>query len=480
MTEIARELVRRVIRRVAPAESGEAMTGPAVVAVATPEIAEPVRAALCARIERSVQAGRSALGLRREVAVAPINPIDEDAIWVLIDDRPAVVVDADARHAEHPNWVDRTARRIDEVLHGRFALLLDDNERAEHAEAICSVTDDDRVDLYHLVPDYLLSNGVSLDRIAVVAKSTYGALNTFPELTTSAVAEVIIDEVAAPTISLEVPRNTIRRASGCDVDQFQRVRVQMYEETGVLFPDIALHAMDADDTPIRLKANDVWLDTSTASAAEWPDVAAGVKSTVRAHVAWFVRRTDVAMQRERLSDAMGSLIELSRATYSDAAVAACLRALVRSRQSVRNLQRMLWSMHDTVDTPDSNAVRFAGLAADVPTDPRDEPESLAARIRARITDEAWRTRAPLPAGPHLALTPEDGDALLSSDPRHCAHTERRVVAACRRTSDIGLLVAPWVAVVAPLRYAVDAMPTPPPVVSMQELPVDASIGTLRL
>jgi hypothetical protein len=475
MTDMARDLVKGFIRRVTPSEPGEGSSTPASVTIATPKIPEPARDALCARIGRSLEAGRSALGLRRAVTVGPVGPSADDAIWVFIDDRPAAVVDADAQHSGDASWVERTADRLHAILHSRFALLLDEKERAEQAEAIRLAMGDDGRELYRFVPDYLLENGVSLSHISSINKPAHS------ESTAAAVGEVVLDNLAAPTITLQLPSSTLRRAHGADVKQFPQVRVALYEDTGVQFPDLKLDIVDDEVAPIRLKANDVWLKTGVAGGADWRAVAAAVKAILKAHAPWFIRRNDVAIQRKRRVDVVGSLVELSRATYSDAVVAASLRALVRSGQNVRNLQRVLWLLHDTVDGP--NAIRFAGSAADVPTDSRDDPESLAARVRARIADEAWRTNAPTRPGPYLALTAEDGNSLLSSDPARRAKIERLVVATYREAGEageVGLAVAPWAAVVAPLRYALGAMAAPPPVVSVQELPLDAPIRTLSL
>ena len=399
MTDIAGVLIRGVKRIITPAGLTEGSMTPTAVTVAAPAIPEPALAALCARIQSSLAAAQSALGLRRGVTTKPAGQRGDDTIWVLIDGRPAAVVDAEVQRTAEPDWPTRIAGKITAALHSRFRLLLDDSERTEHAKAIRRLTDDVREEVYLPIPAYLLDNGVSLNRINTVTLHSDQRLETAKEPTPSAVAEVVLDAIAEPNIILELPRSTLRRARGSDIKRIKQVRVAVYAETGVQFPDLALHVLDDSVAPIRLKANGIWLETGIADDADWSQVVEGIKAAVLLHAAWFIRRSDVATQRDRLADALGALVELSRATYSDAVVTACLRALIRSGESVRNLQRVLWLLHDTVDAPDFDAIRFAGLATDVPTDPRHGAESLAARVA-----HASRTRH---GGPTHQFHPAD-------------------------------------------------------------------------
>lgn len=484
MTDMARELMRSFRRRAASVAVEVTAPRPAAVSIATPTLSEPTHAALCAEIQRLLETGRATLGLRRELAIDTGTRLDDDTVSVVVDGRPTVVIDAQAHCSDKPDWVNRTAARIEHVLHSRFALFLDENDRTEYADAIGRASDDDhresyRRDLYQAIPDYLLGNGVSMERIKAVADFEQ-RLETAAEPTAAAVAEVVMEAIAEPTMTLELSWAAIRRVGHADLEEIPRAREKVYEETGVLFPDLSLRAVDSPDAPIRLKINDIWVDTGVAGTASWPEVASGVKSAVEEHGEWLIRSSDVATQRDYLAAAIESLIELSRATYSDAVVASCLRALVRSGQNVRNLQRVLWLLHDTLDGPADDSISFPGLAADIPVDPRDDPEKLAARVRARILDEAWRTGAPAPDGPYVALSPEDGKSLISRQAVARALTERRIVAAYRRAGDVGLALAPSVDVVGPLRFALGSLENPPPVVSMQELPVDADITTLRV
>jgi hypothetical protein len=326
--------------------------------------------------------------------------------------------------------------------------------------------------MYRDVPDYLLDNGVPPDPGHLIDNLAA------TEPTAAAVAELILDKIA-PTVTLEVPMRIIGQTHDADTDRVPQVRIAVYEDTGVQFPDVTLQVVE-DTAPIRLRVSGVRLDTGIPQATNWVDVVAGVEATIKQHAAMFIRLQDIDSQRERLTGAAKSVVALSHTAYSPAVIAACMRALVRSGQSVRNVQRMLWCMHDTIDLPESNAIRFPGLAADVPDDPRDHPEQLAARVRARITDEAWRTGTPLARYPYIALCMEDGESLTSTDLVERGNAEQGIVAAYRAARDVGLAVAPSWRHVAPLRYALGAMADPPKVVSVQELPLDAPIETLRL
>jgi hypothetical protein len=480
MTDFAGVLIRGVRRMVTPAGLTEESMKPVAATVAAPNIPGQALAVLCARIQSSLAASQSALGLRRGVTTKPAGQRGDDTIWVLIDGRPAAVVDAEVERTAEPDWGTTVANKIDAAMQSRFRLLLGDSERVQYAEAIRRFTEDDRKDVYLPIPAYLLDNGVSLNRIETATLRTDQRLETAREPTPAAVAEVVLDAIADSKIVLELPRSTLRRARGSDVERIKQVRVEVYAETGVQFPDLRLHVLDDSAAPIRLKANDIWLETGTAADADWSQVAEGIKAAVLSRAAWFIRCSDIATQRDRLADALGALVELSRATYSDAVVTACLRALVRSGESVRNLQRVLWLLHDTVDAPDSDAHRFASLAADVPADPRHGAESLAARVRARMADEAWRTSAPVPPGQCVALSAEDGESLLNGSSASRADLECRIIAALCGATNVRLVAAPRAGVVAPLRYALGAMENSPAVVSLQELSLDTKVTQLKL
>jgi hypothetical protein len=471
--------VKRITRTAQPS-----MVPPVVITISARDIPAPLLTELSARLESSVEARRSALGLRRGVTAMVDGDADEAAIWVSIAGRPAAVVDADPRNQANSDWATGIARRIDTILQTRYRLLLSVDECVEFGETLSQSVRDGRRKLYRGVPGYLLDNGAPLNRMDLIMKRTTtepapGALanRITTEPTSAAVAEVIFDKIAPSELVLEVPRSLVREAEDAHVNRMPRARIHVYEDTGVKFPDLALREVD-DGAPVRLQVNSVWFDVGVSASAGWAGVASGVRSTIGAHAGMLVRSSDVAWQRDRLHRAVRSLIDLSRATYSDAVVAACLRALVRSGQSVRNLQRILWLLHDTVDAPTSNTVSFPGLADDVAADPRDDPEWLAARVRARITDEAWRTGR-LTRDVYLAIGVKDGESLAKErDDR--ADTERRIVNAYRTAGRVNVAVAPSVDAVAPLRFTLGALEKPPKVVSIQELPVDAEIKRLRL
>ena len=378
-----RNLVSRVVAAEAKPHSGPV---PVAVTVAAAKIPKPILADLCRWLEKSLNETASALGIRRWISVQPAGRGDDDATWVFVDGRPAAVVDFEDQNIRDSREPEQMARRIKAVLDSRYALFLDDAERAFHANAIREVAGDDRHDCYDEVPAYLLGSGVSLDT-RTFTREKADESRIVAEPTAAAVAEVVINAVAEAELTLKLPRGVLQRA---DAEEFPRMRDEIFKEAGIQVPDVALDIVDEKSARICLKANDVWLDTGVEGLPQWPDVAAAVKSTIRGHADWFVRSKTVAEQRERLSVAVRSLIQLSRSTYSDAVIASCLRALVRSRLSVRNLQRVLWLLHDTIDGPDTNSISFRGLAGDIPVDPRADPESLASRVRARVLDEAWR------------------------------------------------------------------------------------------
>lgn len=472
MIDRTRDLIRNVRSLVTPSGAAPDVARPVELTISAPGISEGTHAALRARMQKWLEVRSFELELRRDVAVESKAPVSADAIWVFVGERPAAVLDADAVRGTGDDWVDSAVRQIKFIMQSRFALLLSDDERTEYARRIGDAVGDDRMGIYRDVPGYLLDNGVPPDPSSLIDKRAR------TEPTAAAVAELVLNKIAA-AVALEVPMRVIRQTQDEDAELIPQMRIAVYEDTGVQFPDVTLQVVD-DTAPIRLRVSGVRLDNGIPLDSNWANVVASVEATIKQHAAMFIRLKDIASQRDRLAATAGSLIELSRSAYSAAVIAACLRALVRSGQSVRNVQRMLWLMHDTIDLPESNAIRFPGLSADVPVDPRDHPEKLAARVRARIADEAWRVKTPVAPGPYVALCPEDGQSLTSNDVVVRASAERRIVAAYRAFGDVGLAVAPSWREVAPLRYALGAMAEPPRVVSIQELPLDAPITTLRL
>ncbi len=484
MTERARS-VWRGFRLPARSRAPEVVPQPEVplsqVVVSLPDaVPASVRAEVLDGIARRVDGARAALGIRRAAQFTGAPSDDPSTLSVSVDGRPAVVLDL-APGASHDSvWVTRVVAAAEAVMRFRYALLLDDAEAEEHAEAIMAAAGDDRREFYRSVPGYLLDNGISLAGVAALGTDAW--IGTEPwigaEPSAAAVAEVILDRIAPPELHVALTLETARRATSQDSDRITDLRANLFADTGVQLPDLSLSLTGGPPSSIELGLNHLRTTVTIPDPGGWEQVVTAVDQVTRRHVAWFVRQSDVTQLRDRLGDVVGSLVELSRNTYSDAVVAACMRALVRSGGNVRNLPRVLWLLHDTTLGPDTNSVSFTDLSADVAVDPRADPESMASRIRARIADETWRAGAMPVSSTGLTVPAATGRALLDDATR--ADTEWRLLAAYRKAHPADLVAAPNVATVAAVRTALGALATRPPVVAVQELPIDFALTQLRV
>lgn len=418
------------------------------------------------------------LGLEQVTEIRRGEHSPDGTIWLTAGGRPVAVHTEVAAEPTNLGWAADTSRKMRLAAQSRFGLFLTAPERSRYANALQSLVDDDRDDVYLDIPGRLLDIGISLKRIGSIPSRAHIA-GAAVQATAAAISEVITNALVEPRLSLHLPFDIVQQAFESHSPRMPNARASIYESVGVEFPDIDIAFVDASET-VRIRVNDVWFDTGLGYQAGWNEVAAAVKSVVEPRADWFITADEVSLQRSRLSAAVKSLIELSRATYPDVVIAAYLRALVRSGQTIRNLQRMLWLLHDSIDNPQSDSIGFCSPAADLAVDPRDDPEKLAARVRARIADEAWRVGATTRFRPCWALKAQDAIALHSGHTDRRAQAERQIVAAFGAAPPGALAIAPEADLIAPLRYALGSLKSPPRVISIQELPMDSEIIDVAL
>jgi hypothetical protein len=427
---------------------------------------------------RATVAMRAAeLGIDREMAVEVVpNEAQANTAAVSAAGRPLAVRIASASSEYGEAWADDVIRAVDQALLRRLSFLLDAPSTQRRAALLQERFSDDRRELFHAIPGYLLDNGVALEDPGL-PDDTLAA-----DLCESAaeIGELIIEHHSPHEICLEVSETTLRRVQAEDAGALVKARESLYAETGLQFPDVHMTPTDAPPDIVGIKLNNVRLPACHfGTAPSWNAIVGALRRSLRRHASWFVRIADVAESRNRLADVLYDLISLTRPIYPDPLLAACLRSLLANGDSTRNLPRLLWLLleadtitigADRVMLAESPHLSSPGVTPVV----QHDPELLASALRKQVAEEAWRVGATYWDVPCVQLPIEVENALTeATELDSLAEAERRAVAAVR-TVDSPFQVATHSArALRPVRYALLALPMPPHVVAAQELPPDA-------
>ena len=114
---------------------------------------------------RATVATRAAeLGIDREMAVEVVpNEAQANTAAVSAAGRPLAVRIASASSEYGEAWADDVIRAVDQALLRRLSFLLDAPSTQRRAALLQERFSDDRRELFHAIPGYLLDNGVALE-----------------------------------------------------------------------------------------------------------------------------------------------------------------------------------------------------------------------------------------------------------------------------------------------------------------------------
>ena len=415
------------------------------------------------------------VGIKRGVdARVDVDEILGETVLVSIDGEPGAVCAWPHGARDDETALSALVGEVDRLVRRRLSILLDVTERdrcAEQVRGVCGAAD---ADLCRGVPEYLLDNGLSLARLEQLSGSPgFAEARSTPEL-----AESIIGEIAPRTIPLRVPEAVLRATRESDVNLLVTSRQHIFTKKGVQFPDIDVRPQSDGPDQLIVRFNDVSISRGIdETLASWPAIVNSLQGLLTDHVAWFVRDEDVVEAREALRWVTPDLYRLSTENISSQMLSACLRAMLRSGESVRNLTRIMWLLIEPY-VGGGETIRIAAVAGQLGWDIDGDADLLACHVRTLMAEEArqggWSDARPNA----VLLPPELEEAAMSEAAEARAEALWRIVFAARAISS-GVRIATRSAEAAqPIRKALQALPDPPAVVAEQEMPLDIVVPTL--
>jgi hypothetical protein len=431
---------------------------------------------LCETLEKTVrrilERRTQELGIDRklDVGVRSAGPLGS-AVEISVRGRPLALCDLPAPATAGWGYDEAIERRIDKVVRQRLVLVLDDEDVAWHAKRWQSACDDRRANLYLGLPAYLLGNGLRLGVPSGFAPPpAVTRCDTVEEL-----AEVLLDAAAPRVLDLQVCEDVLRRRHPDLADGFDTVRSAVFSQWGVQLPDLRIRPVAEQAAP-RIMLNHL-SDAGDSSLDSWPLVLGWLHAAFTEFAACFVRLSDVSAAWNQLLDIMPDLATVSSAAFNDAQLTACLRCLVRNKDSVRNQARVMWLLLDLDGGARPSGFRIADLDGAMTGRAGGGAERLASHVRKRMSDEAWQ--AGLPERPLEVVTlPPELEQALAAQGATRADAEWELVRAVR---SIGAPVEVAVAARDSLdaaRHALGALADPPRVVASEELSPDVVMPRL--
>jgi hypothetical protein len=461
VTRIARDLLESVRRQLrGSGEDAGASQAPLSLRVPS-DVPDEVAAAAAERLATLVRHRAGELGLTGDVSSTVVPAGSREPTAVLLGGRPVAVVPV--AESGRDDWAEAVTEATDRALLRRLPLLLG----AGTADLPSGSTGDREP------PDalaaYLLANGVSVARAQAAQDSAASGIPAG----TCELGELLIDQRVPREVLVQASSATLRQVSGPRPDDLVRAREHLFVETGLQFPDVRLSVTDDAPGTVRFRLNDVTLTRKLGAAAGWSEVVDALAAELTAYRSWFVRVSDVTQSLDQLEGSMPDLVRLSTRCHSRPLLAACLRALLRRGGSVRNLPRVLWLLLEVGrETPtDRLTLSYRPLLASVgewePVPP--EPDLLVAGLLRRVEEESPVLPRGSSAVPDLRLDPRVEDALLqATDVAALGAAEWEVLAAVPTDRPVRLVVGP-VRALAAVQAALQALPNPPQVVSLQQL-----------
>ena len=464
MKQLAGQLVEAAVRWAADVVGP---AGPAALSVRIPaDVPEEAAESLRVRVADIVRTRVAELGGRRLLLSTAETTSTADRIDVLLAGRPIAAVAAPAVPADGDGWLDAAVHGIAAVVHRRPSVLVD--VRAV-ARAVAP-TAPERWSLFedalaHVVNCGFSVDRVDLDRMAVLAR-------TVPGPGGAELGERLIQELGPGRVVVEVAADTLRSVSDRRPDDLVHARERLFAETGLQFPDVALVPVDAPPGTLRIRLNDVTLDRGLDASAGWADAVSALRTALQEHASWFVQLTSVRNALELMRGALPDLVAIVTRCYPDPLVAACLRELLRSGASVRNLSRIIWLLVqvDQETGPDRVSI---GEPLLLPAPARagwitSDPVTLAARIRSEAAEDLSALQIADTDIVRLAWEIER-ELLDADDATALAAAERRVLEAVPVQNPPRQVVVRSVRALPLTRGVLRVLPDTPRVVSAEEL-----------
>jgi hypothetical protein len=294
--------------------------------------------------------------------------------------------------------------------------------------------------------------------------------------------EELVEELAPNEVVVTASEQALRRTRGAMPDDLIGLRTRLFGSTGVQFPDVRLIATDDPSGAVRIRLNHVDLPVVRLGAqAGWSEVVGCLEQAISERVHWFVRLSQVAASLDTLAYVLPDLSAASASCYPRTLLTACLRELVRSGESIRNLPRLLWLL---LELGSSAAGEDRMRLAEPPLLPMDRfaapavrnPVILASRLRKILAEEAWRTDGSGGVGRVRRLPVDVENALAQGPSEALADNEWLAVRLLAGLEQPELIVTRSVRAIAPVRAALQALPVPPKVIASYELPPDADLA----
>jgi hypothetical protein len=399
-------------------------------------------------------------GAKVETAVS-----ETGAFEVFADDRPVTIfpggppADPVESVVEATHWA--LLRRLPILLHDADVTRLSPALRIEKPERSREVL------------EYVLSNGVSLARLAELTPRTWP-----DEIRTADVAEALLDQLPA-SINVAVPESILSGLVDSDLDAVGHVRRDLLHRLGAGFPDLKFSIERGPVTRTQLFLNDVegpWV--RMAAGSDWRSLVSTLEGLLLDHASWFVRAAHLAEEKTRVANLFYDLVEISDLNVSDAELTACVRCLLANRDSVRNLPRVLWQLIEA--SQDSGRVDEVVLAEPHMITPEQStrslhphPELSATEVRRGIAYEDWTGGVVGQPTTTVSLPLEAETAVVdAADPSTLGAAEWRVLRAVFGHGKVEVVAARAPVAITRLRQVMYCLPDPPRVIATRELPPD--------
>jgi len=293
--------------------------------------------------------------------------------------------------------------------------------------------------------------------------------------------EELVEQLAPHEVVVAASAQTLRRTRDPLPDDLIRLRTRLFGRTGVRFPDVRLTPTSEPPGTVRIRLNNVEFPIARLGAeAGWREVVGCLEQAISAHAHWFVRLSQVGASLDTLGYVLPDLSAASEGSYPRSLLTACLREMVRSGESIRNLPRLLWLL---LELGSSSAGEDRVRLAESPLLPMDRyaapavrnPVVLASRLRKILTEESWRTEGSGGLGRMGRLPAEVEDALVEAPEGALADHEWLAVRLTAGQEQPEVLVTRTIRAIARVRAALQALPRPPKVVASYELPPDVDL-----
>jgi hypothetical protein len=382
-----------------------------------------------------------------------LTPSADGRFVVTVDDRPAVVI-IDEQSAESLTWHlgDRLARRL--------ALVRGDGDRTRG------------------VSDYLVDLGFAPARGITPASRRPPFSKVVQE------AEALMAHEPPRPMTVEVAQATLRRTTSSDPDLLVSLRQRIFQRSGVELPDLVIVPTDAPAGTVQVRFNDIALPAARLTCARWADVVAHLESVVEPRLHWLLHGSQVKDAFDELSFLAPDLIRAALQCYPIPVLTGCLRELLRSGISIRNLSRIAWQLLElgTGSPPkDTLLLTESPLLPAQGTSPRplSDPIALASWVRGGFDDEEWRIGTTASGRPARLSQRAERDLLKADGPEAVAHAEWQVVEEVLAVGAADTIAVSAVSAIGRVDQAVQALPSPPGVAAWAEFPIDLRAGQLQ-